>query len=340
MSDVFGDGPARINADLVTHGSEVTLFVRVASPKFVRDQSFSKTGSEEDLASLFDDTARETVKRISPVTLAGYCLNHRRECEPTTVLEYTLAQPPADDDAQALEMWAWILIGDGKLAAAEQRLKYALALRPDLGWALFDYGILRSTQKRMTDAAGYYRQAIRDSDPTTRAMAYNNLGDLLLQSKDVKGAASAYAAATANNPQLAVAYANLAYVQFEQHDYEGAVDSYARASALDASDPMPLVGWASALEALHREQDAFGILQMAVSADSTSPDAWFNLADWHQRFGDRQLSMDDYLLVEQLSTDPDLVRAAHERRDTLKQTSPDKAADGKSAPVALAKEVK
>ena len=80
---------------------------------------------------------------------------------------------------------------------------------------------------------------------------------------------------------------------------------------------------------------------MAVSADSTSPDAWFNLADWHQRFGDKQLSMDDYLLVEELSTDPDLVRAAHERRgNTLKQASPDKTADGKNAPVALAKEVK
>jgi hypothetical protein len=197
VSDVFGDGPARINADLVTHDSEVTLFVRVASPKFVRDQSFSKTGSEEDLASLFDDTAREAVKRISPVTLAGYCLNHRRECEPTTVLEYTLAQPPADDDAQALEMWAWILIGDGKLAAAEQRLKYALALRPDLGWALFDYGILRSTQKRMGIAAGYYRQAIQDRDPTTRAMAYNNPRPAP-PGKDVK-APQAHAAPTANN---------------------------------------------------------------------------------------------------------------------------------------------
>jgi Tfp pilus assembly protein PilF len=331
MADIAGDGPARINADLVTHDSEVTLFVRIASPKFERDQSFSKTGNEDDLPALFDEASREAVKRISPVTLAAYCLNHRRECEPTTVLEYTLAQPPADDDAQALEMWAWILIGDGKLEAAEQRLKQALALRPDLGWALFDYGILRRTQKKPLDAAGFYRKAIQDPDPLTRAMAYNNLGDLLLEGKDAKGAADAYSAAAANNPRLAIAYANLGYVQFAQHDYDGAVDSFAKASALDASDPMPFIGWATALEESHRELDAFGILEMAVSADSTNADALFYLADWHERFGDKQESMDNYLLVEELSPDAALVQAARTRREGLQN---------KIAPVSVVKEVK
>jgi|SRR6185436_16783372 len=324
LSDLFGYDPVRINADLVDRNTSLTLYLRIASPEFERDQSLSIPGTEAELPALFDSAARDAIKIIAPVALAGYCRTHRRECDPTIALEYALSQPPADDDVWALNMWAAILMRDGQMPLAEQRLKHALVLQPNFPLALFNYGYLRAAQHRLMEAAEFYRRAIDAGDARTKAIAYNNLGDVLLDDKNMKGAEDAYRSATTTGEaavgsaqELSTAYSNLGYVQYVQSRWDEAVESYERAAALNASDPTPLIGLASALEEKKQIYEALPILRMAVSADRQSSEAWFYLAEWHRQYGDKQLAITDFNAVIQLNKDPDLVKQATELRDKL-----------------------
>lgn len=290
---MFGYVPATVSGHAIKENEMVTLIVRVSGPPLERELSITRPAvAETALPALINDIAQEVLKRVAPVTLAGYCRAHRGECEPSTALEYAVRHAPATDDPWALNMWAAVLIGEGRASVAEQRIKHALALDPDFPLAWFNYGTLKAASDPDV-AMSYYRRAIAAGDAYTRSIAYNNLGQLtIVAAEKLTGAPrrvrllkakEAFLGAIRDNPRLADAYVHLGYIYLDQGQPDAAIGYYSRAAAVDAASPLPLIAWSIALEHTDRYDEGLPLLQTAAKIAPTDPQPAYYLGDWFAR---------------------------------------------------------
>jgi tetratricopeptide (TPR) repeat protein len=118
-----------------------------------------------------------------------------------------------DDAAKAMtdattaapnEAILWITLGDAQLGQAEKAIKAAKAA----GQSTTDPALLQ----KYTDAAGSYKKAIdlnaasKKPSPEIAASAYNQIGQCLSHSGDIKGASDAYDSAAKTDPTKAGTY--------------------------------------------------------------------------------------------------------------------------------------
>ena len=205
----------------------------------------------------------------------------------------------------------------GNLQLAEQEYRAALEENPNSATTLNNLGFIQYRTGRLNDAFSNFNRAIQADSKF--AEAYNNLGLVLEAQNDLAQAEAYYKKALNINPELIQAYINLGDIYLAQNDYiksevyylqakqsfPTAKEPYFKLGALYArkkefanAEEMFLKGeqfgkpsaydyvnWGNIYYATRQPSRAIPLYEMSISADSTFPQAYFNLALTYQAFG-------------------------------------------------------
>jgi len=148
--------------------------------------------------------------------------------------------------------WAWMRLGKalvqaGDLPGAEQALRAALRLTPDLVDAHFYLGVVRFQRDDFAGAAAAFRRAT-ELKPDY-AVAYYNLGQCLVKQGDRPGALEAFRAAVENKPSYPKAHAALGTALAAEGRTAEAREQLQDAVRLDPEDRR----WRDLLDGLKKE---------------------------------------------------------------------------------------
>lgn len=169
----------------------------------------------------------------------------------------------ARNNYPAHAFYALVLLGEGRLAEAEQHAERAVALQPDFAPAQDALATVRRAQGRTDEAIAGYRRvlALAPRSPATLC----DLGTLLLQQGRIDEAAADFQAALKVQPEFAAADVGLALVETARDHIPAAVAYGRRALALTPGHGESPAG----LAALHRTiGDALGRRQRFGEAEA------------------------------------------------------------------------
>jgi len=179
--------------------------------------------------------------------------------DPPTLFAHALAV--TRDNYPAHAFLSLILLGEGRVAEAEQHALRAVAIRPDFALTQDVLAVVRRAQGRTTEAMAGFRKVLElfPRSPATHC----DLGLLLLQQNQLEEAAGHFQAALRISPDLVSAYAGLALVETLRGHPQAVVDYGEHALALmprNAESP-------ASLAELHRMVgDALGRCQQITEA--------------------------------------------------------------------------
>jgi tetratricopeptide (TPR) repeat protein len=142
---------------------------------------------------------------------------------------------------------------------AAEHYKQTLALKPGLYEAELNLGILYLRDQRAADAQPLLREAIKQKPNQARPMRY--LGDSLLATGDLNGAADAYRQALAVDSKLAAAHLGLGQTLERQGKLDDASPHYRQAAELDPNLKSYLLELAVAFSKANRLDDAIPLLK-------------------------------------------------------------------------------
>jgi tetratricopeptide (TPR) repeat protein len=142
---------------------------------------------------------------------------------------------------------------------AAQHYRQTLALKPGLYEAELNLGILYLRDRRAVDAQPFLRDAARQKPNQVRPLRY--LGDSLLASGDLEGAAGAYRQALALDPKLAPAHLGLGQTLERQGKLDEALPHYRQAAELGPNLKSYLLELAVAFSKANRATDAIPLLR-------------------------------------------------------------------------------
>lgn len=163
----------------------------------------------------------------------------------------------------------------GKLGEAEQHLRRALQLDPNLPDVYSNLGnVLRATD-RPDEAIAAFRQALRLK--ASFPEAHNNLGTVLQMQGDLAGAVSQYEHALRLNPRYAQAHNNLGTARTELGQAVEAIASFRQALAIMPHYDEAVVNLAAALQSQHQFAEAESLLREVLARNPSSSAAWIGL---------------------------------------------------------------
>lgn len=143
--------------------------------------------------------------------------------------------------------------------AAVDDYKRVLALKPGLYEAELNLGMLYLRDHRPADAVPLLRDASQQKPNEARPKRY--LGDSLLATGDLSGAADCYRQALAVEPALSAAELGLGQSLARQGKLDEALPHYRRAAALDRGLKSFLLEVGIAFEKANRPEDAIAVLK-------------------------------------------------------------------------------
>lgn len=135
-----------------------------------------------------------------------------------------------------------LMLGEGKLDAAEELLQQALTLDSTDLFALSALGEASARQQHYQEAADILQRALRAAPAGKKLPVTLNLGFVYLQLRRLKDVEELMSAAIRLNPREPQAYALLGAARLQTGDSAGAREAFQRALALDPHNPMALEG--------------------------------------------------------------------------------------------------
>jgi protein O-mannosyl-transferase len=152
------------------------------------------------------------------------------------------------------------LLEMGQPQQATPHFETAARLIPELARAHYNLAVALQVQNRPQEASQQYHLAIAvSSDPLEAAHAHNNLGILLLNSKDFSGAMKELSAAIALNPNEQNSYLGRGMIELQSWNYDAAVADFSRATEI-APSPVGCFWLGRAFESkgdYHRAENAY-----------------------------------------------------------------------------------
>lgn len=124
-------------------------------------------------------------------------------------------------DPESVAAWnsmAYYMQTVGDNAAAEKAYQKALALKPNQGDTLNNYGVFLCQQGKPKAAISYFQEATQDPAYVTTAQAYENAGLCALKIPNSSLATTFFTQALANDPKLATPNLELAQIAWQNHD--------------------------------------------------------------------------------------------------------------------------
>jgi tetratricopeptide (TPR) repeat protein len=161
--------------------------------------------------------------------------------------------------------------------------------QPESGQALLDFGVAELAEKVAPIAREAFREAQEDADALTADDWYE--WGCELETAAPAEARDAYRRAIALDPAHADALVNLGRLLHEAGDARGAEENYRRALATRPKDSIAAFNLGVALEDLGRSHDALGAYESAVEFDPRNADAHYNAASLYERQGHVQAAL-------------------------------------------------
>jgi tetratricopeptide (TPR) repeat protein len=155
--------------------------------------------------------------------------------------------------------------------------------QPESGQALLDFGVAELAEKVAPLAREAFLKAQEDSEELTAEDWYE--WGCELETAAPPEAREAYRRALALDASHADALVNLGRLLHESGDARGAEDHYRRAIEARPGDATAVFNLGVALEDLKREDEALAAYEKAVSIDPDNADAHYNAASLYERLG-------------------------------------------------------
>jgi superkiller protein 3 len=174
--------------------------------------------------------------------------------------------------------WAGALHARMQLGEAVKAFRKAIALRPDHAMAYNNLGNALLQQKQLGEAVKAFRKAIALQHDF--AMAYNNLGTALAEQKELGAAVQAYRRAIHLRPDDAETYYNLGTVLGRQKEPVEAVKAYGKAIDLRPGFPEAHCNLGHALQDQGRFREALCSLWRGHELGSRRPGWPYPSAAW------------------------------------------------------------
>lgn len=161
--------------------------------------------------------------------------------------------------------------------------------QPESGQALLDFGVAELAEKVAPIAREAFREAQEDADALTADDWYE--WGCELETAAPPDAREAYRRAITLDPAHADALVNLGRLLHEAGDARGAEENYRRALATRPGDSVAAFNLGVALEDLGRGDDALKAYESAVLFDPDNADAHYNAASLYERQGQVQAAL-------------------------------------------------
>jgi tetratricopeptide (TPR) repeat protein len=161
--------------------------------------------------------------------------------------------------------------------------------QPESGQALLDFGVAELAEKVAPLAREAFREAQEDGDDLTADDWYE--WGCELEAAAPPEAREAYRRALALDPVHADALVNLGRLLHESGDARGAEEHYRRALAARPGDATAAFNLGVALEDLGRTQEALAAYEGAVALEPDNADAHYNAASLYERAGQVQAAL-------------------------------------------------
>jgi tetratricopeptide (TPR) repeat protein len=161
--------------------------------------------------------------------------------------------------------------------------------QPESGQALLDFGVAELAEKVAPLAREAFREAQEDGDELTADDWYE--WGCELEAAAPPEAREAYRRALALDPVHADALVNLGRLLHESGDARGAEEHYRRALAARPGDATAAFNLGVALEDLGRTQEALAAYEGAVALEPDNADAHYNAASLYERAGQVQAAL-------------------------------------------------
>ena len=150
-----------------------------------------------------------------------------------------------------------------------------MRLQPDLPEAHMNLANILLSQKKLTEAAAHYREALRLRP--TYAEALCNYGNVLRDQGDVAGAEGSFREALRLQPNFAAAHNNLGNVLASQRKYDEAMSCFEQAMRIAPNLANAYVNMGNTFNHLRRYHEAAAWCQRALQLDSRAVEAHNNL---------------------------------------------------------------
>ena len=185
------------------------------------------------------------------------------------------------------------MINERRFSEAVDRLKLATHLLPDNPQAWNHRGLAHHGAKQATEAAEAYRQALKLNE--NLASARYNLGALLLETGDARGALQELGSFVVLRPTSVEGHVRLGSAQLRANQWEDAARTYTQAFQMSDSNPEVL----NALGVIHlhhgEREKAMPFFDRAVELNANYALAKLNKAICEHRYGnDRRRALDAY----------------------------------------------
>lgn len=130
-----------------------------------------------------------------------------------------------EQDPSSIAAWngmAYFMQTTGNNDEAKKAYQKALALQPNDGDTLNNYGVFLCQQGKPQTAIAYFQKAMADPHYVNTAQAYENAGLCALKIPDAAGADQFFTKAVANDPSLPTSNLALAKLAWDKHDINSA----------------------------------------------------------------------------------------------------------------------
>lgn len=192
-----------------------------------------------------------------------------------------------------------------KLTAAERAYRKAIKADRNFVEAYNNLGNVLVDSGRLHEAGSAYRNAlkIRPDHP----LLLNNLGNVLRLQGKAEKAIGYFNRAVAGDPTYADAYLNLGNALYDTERHDEASDAFRQATRLDPDNPEAFIGFGIVLLKLMRFDDAMSVLETAVRLAPDSAKAHFEFGNALDAWGETAAALDAY--QKALAIDPDYTAA-------------------------------
>lgn len=154
---LFGIPETRIGGEITRDEDVLRLRLRLHQPGNHRHTQLVR--SAHGLDELLHLGGQDLIRSTDPYLLAFYLFNR----DPRTaiaLIEYCIANAPADDDPWAYNLWGLVHLIQGRDRQAREMLLKALALRPDFPPAYNNLGLAHTFRAEYAEADAAFQKAL------------------------------------------------------------------------------------------------------------------------------------------------------------------------------------